>query len=62
MADLADKANDLQELELQNILKKQSNIPKIPFSGSCLSCDEPLSQARYCDSYCRENHEKKLRR
>lgn len=61
-ADIIDQAQDLIESRISSALKDQQNITSIPFSGFCLACDEEVGQRRYCDSYCREEHEKSLRR
>lgn len=35
--------------------------PTFPDRGSCYNCDEPLPLGKYCDSDCREDHEKEVR-
>lgn len=60
-ADFADEAQEINEAFLEISLKK---VPKTapPFSGFCLYCEEPVVQRRFCDSHCREAHEKSPRR
>jgi hypothetical protein len=62
MADFADQAQDLQDLLLMKSLQKQRKVKPTPFSGACLSCEEPIDKGRYCDRYCREDHEEMIRR
>ena len=62
MVDEADKAYDLNEQYLKQALKKTLATKSIPFSGLCLACNDPIEKGRYCDSHCRETHEKRLRR
>lgn len=56
--DLADKAQELIESRLQDALAltKRETLT-VPFSGFCLSCNEPVVERRFCDSDCREQHE-----
>lgn len=61
MADVADEAQALSETSLERSLKNIS-IKAPSFSGVCLYCEEPVGRRRYCDSYCREQHESSLRR
>jgi len=60
--DIIDEANEKQEMFLSRALARQAAQQPIPFSGSCLSCNEPIEKGRYCDSSCREDHERKLKR
>ncbi len=63
MADVVDEAQDLQEIILARTLHKHSTRKTPGYSGFCLSCDEPISKdRRYCDSTCREDHEKSTKR
>ena len=62
MADDADKADNLSNEYLNQALKVVLNYTPIPFSGRCLACNDPVENRRYCDSHCRETHEKRLRR
>lgn len=59
--DDADKADDIIESHLRNSLKRITTI-KPAYSGVCLFCEEDCGQSRYCDRYCREQHEKQQRR
>lgn len=62
MADDVDFAQSLQERVLAKTLLNYSKTPEIPFSGFCLFCEEPIEKnRRYCDSDCREDHEKARR-
>lgn len=57
--DIADTAQELSGELVEASLKKRKSLTT-PFSGFCLSCEEPVQERRYCDSYCREDHEKAL--
>jgi hypothetical protein len=57
-----DTAQELQELVLRRTLETQRQRTEIPFSGVCLSCEEPITKGRYCDSTCREDHESRRKR
>lgn len=59
MADIVDHAQDLIESSMKDTLSKL-NAHNIPFSGFCLSCEEPVTERRYCDKHCRMDHEKAL--
>ena len=60
-ADFADEAQQISETFLNRSL---ANRPRVSpaFSGFCLSCSDPVVARRYCDSSCREAHEKFKRR
>lgn len=62
MADIADEASDLQEQLLNKTLHQHSIRREIPFSGLCLNCEEKIEIGRYCDQYCREDHENRIRK
>jgi hypothetical protein len=59
MADEVDQAQFVEERDRK--LALQVRQPELPFTGECHSCREPVSAPRlYCDSYCREDHEREL--
>ena len=58
MSDAADFAQDLQEQLISRSLDNQKHTKTPSFSGFCLFCEEPVIERRYCDSLCREDHEK----
>lgn len=60
--DFADQAQDLSDLILSRTLQNQQLKTSIPFSGLCLSCEEPIEKGRYCDSDCRDDHESRRKR
>lgn len=62
MADNADNAQDLNELYLSVALEKQLTKPEVPFSGSCLYCEEPINIGRFCCKECRIDWERKIRK
>lgn len=55
MADEADRANDLAELHLRNMLNRRVHVDKN--SGFCLNCGE-TSRGAYCCTEFREDHER----
>ena len=61
MADDADQASNLLDLAQARTIKNLTSRTQAPFSGSCLYCEEPVAQARYCSSECRIAHEHESR-
>lgn len=63
MADIIDEAFDINEIHFQKSLKNINRTHEA-YSGFCLSCGDEISEdrapARYCDSFCRVDHEKEL--
>ena len=61
MPDIVDEITAMHEFRLSRIPKR---VPakQIPFSGSCLCCQEPVSDKRYCSPECREEHEFNMKR
>lgn len=57
--DIADSAQQLTGDFIEESLKNRKQLVT-PFSGVCLACEEPVQDRRYCDSHCREDHEKSL--
>lgn len=60
-ADIVDQAQDLVDSNIQSALQNRK-VLSVPYSGACLSCGEPVTERRYCDSFCREEHEASLKR
>jgi len=56
MADFGDMAQELTETRLAHSLQKRKLLT-LPFSGFCLSCEEPVGERRFCDSDCRQDYE-----
>jgi|LSQX01.1.fsa_nt_gb adenylate cyclase class IV len=60
--DLADRANDTIERELEAKLKQQRALfesSKLQHTGLCHYCeDEVTSPNIFCDEYCRDMHDK----
>jgi len=59
--DIADKAQEDIDTHLEGLLRNRKTIT-IPFSGFCLSCQEPVEgKRRFCDKECSTDweHEKK---
>ena len=57
MVDFADRAQDITENHLAKSIASRT-VLSTPFSGFCISCEEPVESRRFCDSSCREDHEK----
>lgn len=53
--DEADRAQELTELELNNALKNRK--PELPEVGICHYCSEQIEKGKFCDEFCREDHE-----
>ncbi|MDX6914734.1 hypothetical protein R9X49_06390 [Pectobacterium carotovorum] len=56
MADVADYANDLTDLNIQHALANRPTPMK--FTGKCKYCSEKINIGHFCDEYCREDYEK----
>ena len=61
MADDADMASDIAELERLTAIRNAITRPKIRFTGVCLNCGESLEQGRYCDASCADDFAKRKR-
>jgi len=63
MADNIDDARKMAEVILDAQIRTQiAAIKPIPFTGECLSCEEPIETGRYCSIMCRIDHEEDLKR
>jgi hypothetical protein len=62
MSDDVDQTQDRLDLE-QELRKKYRKAPTpIKGVGYCLNCGEPLSKDwRWCDQYCRDDYEQRLK-
>ena len=61
MADIIDQAQNLTEQLIRNRLSNHS--PRTtPYSGTCLYCEEPVENARFCSSECRQDFEAETKR
>lgn len=58
-----DPIDEAAEREQQMIEVALANRPKpqMIYTGECHWCEEPIAKGHYCDSECREDHEKFLR-
>ncbi len=62
MTDVVDEAQEVTEAFIAQSLRNRKTLT-IPFSGVCLSCEEPVEgQRRFCDSECRADWENELKR
>ena len=60
-ADSADEAQDFTERLITDAIARRKTLT-LPFSGFCLACGTEVGERRYCDSYCRVDHENSLKR
>jgi len=58
MRDEVDIANEQMEAAITAALTHRK--PVLVDTGHCYNCGEAVS-GKYCDSYCREDHEKRVR-
>ena len=61
MPDVVDDSQVLIQKSLDDSLKKRTLL-RLPFSGFCLACSEPVVERRFCNANCREHFETSLRR
>lgn len=59
--DIIDQANEFIEFHLNKSLKKITQVKPI-YTGFCIFCGELCGERRYCDKFCREDHEKQMKR
>lgn len=61
MADVFDKASDLEEFQRGMAIKRR--VPEGPkWSGVCLNCEcEVVFPLRFCDNECRADWEKRVK-
>lgn len=58
MSDPIDDADLAVEMNLKRSLSHREPVPEL--TGFCMECDEPTPGA-FCDSECRESHERRER-
>ena len=62
MADFADDASAVTEMNLQVALQNAKGQGRThPFTGICRHCDELLTKGAFCDSFCRDDYQKRMR-
>lgn len=59
-ADITDQASELEELERAIALANRKK-PTMVFTGECHWCEEPIGSGHFCNSDCREDHERAAR-
>lgn len=69
MADEADMAHELEELERRNALANMPKGPRLEPRGSCYNCGEPLTKGKgksktlnqklFCDGDCADDWERR---
>ena len=63
MADFADDAAEVTEMNLQVALQNAREQPRQhPFTGICRNCDHPIEQGAFCPGgECRDDYSKRSR-
>ena len=63
MADFADDAAEVTEMNLQVALQNARDQPRQhPFTGICRNCDYPIEQGAFCPGgECRDDYAKRSR-
>ena len=62
MADDFDRASDRELAEREAFIARARSLNQpMTFTGRCLSCNAQIEAGRYCDSWCKEDHEQELR-
>jgi len=63
MADFADDAAAVTEMNLQVALQNSREQPRShPFTGLCRNCDHPVSEGAFCPGgECRDDYSKRSR-
>ena len=60
MADFADDAAEVTEMDLQVALQNAREQPRQhPFTGICRNCDHPVSEGAFCDADCRDDYQRR---
>lgn len=62
MADSIDNSQDIIERFTNKTLVNILETKPAPYSGYCLHCEEPVTEARFCDRFCREDFEAQRKR
>lgn len=57
MSDLFDDAQELEQMHRELAIKAARNYKRHSYTGHCLSCNEIITQGRFCDTECREHFE-----
>ncbi|MFZ4170061.1 hypothetical protein ACEV60_15540 [Enterobacter ludwigii] len=58
--DIVDKAQQAEMARILQLLACRLR-PVLPLTGKCHNCGEPLHEARFCDTDCRDDHERRFR-
>lgn len=61
MADIADRADAVTELNLKIALDKRHKEARLRPVGSCYNCSEAIENGLFCDADCRDDYEKRER-
>ena len=60
MADFADDAAEVTEMNLQVALQNAREQPRPhPFTGLCRNCDDTVSHGAFCDAFCRNDYDQR---
>lgn len=59
MTDVFEQASEREQLERDLAIRFSRKTAELPYSGSCYFCEHDLPPPmRFCDSFCRDDHEK----
>lgn len=59
MTDVFDQASEREQLERDLAIRFSSKANELPYTGACYFCEKPLPEPqRFCDSFCRDDHQK----
>ena len=60
MADFADDASAVTEINLQVALQNAKGLARAhPFTGLCRNCSDHIEQGAFCDEFCRNDYEQR---
>lgn len=59
MADIADRAGEIEELNTGIAIKQRKS--ELKFIGVCYNCSDSIKSGVFCDADCRDDFEKRER-
>jgi len=61
MSDIYDDASDTEALHREMAIKEIRSHKPLKTTGFCLSCNAPLPDRKFCDTWCREDYEMEIK-
>lgn len=61
MSDVIDQACEAEEWFRSQALDEIQAADRMPFTGRCYNCEEPLTVGCFCDTDCRDDYEKRIK-